>query len=158
VDSDGDGTTEFDGAGSRNFSNNFSTMPELRMHGGLTWLMGDQAANITARYIDSYKNDQSFNGTVDSMTTIDIQYSIVFPGLIGDGDTRITVGANNVFDEDPPALTRCSNDGFGNCGAVLPAQNASTGVFDGIDRPGYDDRAGHDIRGRIAYIRFVQDF
>jgi hypothetical protein len=27
-----------------------------------------------------------------------------------------------------------------------------------IDRPGYDDRAGHDIRGRIVYFRFKHAF
>lgn len=153
VDADGDGTVEFDGAGSRNFSNNFSTMPELRMYGGVTWAMGNHSVNLTARYIDSYKNDQSNDAMVDSWTTLDAQYSILLPGLIGDGDTRFTVGINNLTDEDPPALYR--NDSSGN---RLPLQNASTGVFDGIDRPGYDDRAGHDIRGRIVYARFVQSF
>ena len=152
VDSNGDGTTDFDGAGSRNFSNNFSTMPELRWHGGATWVMGNHSANVTMRYIDSYKNDQSNNGPVESWTTFDAQYSVVFPGLISDGDTRITIGANNLTDEDPPALYR--RDGAGN---ILPNPSAS-GVYDGIDRPGYDDRAGHDIRGRILYLRFVQDF
>jgi iron complex outermembrane receptor protein len=153
VDRDGDGISEFDGAGSRNFSNNFSTLPELRAHAGVTWLMGDQSANLTYRYIDGYKNDQSNDGPVDSWGTIDAQYSIVFPGLITDGDTRFTVGMNNLTDEEPPALTR--RDGSGN---ILPYQNAGSGVFDGTDRPGYDDRAGHDIRGRIAYVRFVQSF
>jgi hypothetical protein len=121
-------------------------------------MMGEHSANLTFRYIDGYKNDQTNNGPVDSWTTIDAQYSINIPGLIGDGDTRLTVGVNNLTDEAPPALTRCSNDGFGNCGAILPYQNANTGVFDGTDRPGYDDRAGHDIRGRIVYARFVQSF
>jgi hypothetical protein len=149
---DGDGSTEFDGAGSRNFSNNFSTMPELRAHAGVTWLMGDHSANLTFRHIDSYKNDQSNDAEVDSWNTIDAQYSILLPGLIGEGDTRLTVGVNNLTDEDPPALYR--NDANGN---RLPLQGAG-GVFDGIDRPGYDDRAGHDIRGRIVYFRFVQGF
>ncbi len=158
VDGDGDGVTEFDGAGSRNFSNNFSTMPELRAHGGVTWIWGDHSANLTARYIDGYDNDQSNNGPVDSWTTLDAQYSIVLPGLISEGDTRFTIGVNNLTDEEPPALTRCTDDGFGNCGAILPFQNAGSGVFDGTDRPGYDDRAGHDIRGRIVYVRFVQAF
>jgi iron complex outermembrane receptor protein len=152
VDVDGDGSTEFDGAGSRNFSNNFSTMPELRAHAGVTWLMGDHSANLTFRHIDSYKNDQSNDAEVDSWNTIDAQYSILLPGLIGEGDTRLTVGVNNLTDEDPPALYR--NDANGN---RLPLQGAG-GVFDGIDRPGYDDRAGHDIRGRIVYFRFVQGF
>ncbi len=153
VDSDGDGVAEFDGAGSRNFSNNFSTLPELRAHAGVTWLMGDHSANLTYRYIDGYDNDQSNNGPVDSWGTIDAQYSILLPELIGQGDTRLTVGINNLTDEDPPALQR--RDSAGN---VLPIQNAGNGVFDGTDRPGYDDRAGHDIRGRIAYVRFVHSF
>jgi iron complex outermembrane receptor protein len=158
VDADGDGSTEFDGAGSRNFSNNFSTMPELRAHGGVTWFMGNHSANLTLRYIDSYKNDQSCDGEIESWTTLDAQYSILLPGLIGDGDTRFAIGVNNLTDEDPPALVRnaevndiCTNQ-------RLPLQNSSTGVFDGIDRPGYDDRAGHDIRGQIFYVRFVQGF
>ena len=159
VDSSGDGITDFDGVGSRNFSNNFSTMPELRGNAGVTWLMGNHAANITARYIDGYKNDQSLNGPVDSWTTIDAQYSITLPGLITEGDTVLTVGVNNLTDEDPPALYRClTQDVAGNCTALRPTQNPSSGIFDGIDRPGYDDRAGHDIRGQIIYLRFVQDF
>lgn len=156
VDTDGDGNTDFDGVGSRNFTNSFSTMPELRAHGGVTWLFGNQSANLTLRYIDSYTNDQSTAGApaeVDSWTTLDAQYSIVFPGLIGDGDTTISVGANNILDEEPPALVRNFSDG-----TQRPPQNPSTGIFDGVDRPGYDDRAGHDIRGQILYARFVQQF
>jgi iron complex outermembrane receptor protein len=172
VDRDGDGSTEFDGAGSRNFSNNFSTMPELRGNFGVTWLMGNHAANITARYIDSYENDQTtgpgtpapgvrkLGATIDSWTTIDAQYSITLPGLITEGDTVLTVGINNLTDEDPPGVVRCLTNDLttGACTANRPLQNPSTGIFDGFDRPGYDDRAGHDIRGQIIYLRFVQDF
>ena len=146
------GSPVFDGAGSRNFSNNFSTMPELRGHVGATWLMGDHSASITARYIDSYGNDQSspaFPAEVEAWTTLDVQYSILLPGLIGDGDTRLTVGVNNLTDEDPPALFR--NDKLG-----VPIPKGNT--LANIDRPGYDDRAGHDIRGQIVYLRFVQGF
>lgn len=161
VDGDGDGSTEFDGAGSRNFSNNFSTMPELRGNAGVTWLMGNHSANLTVRHIDSYKNDQAgSNAPVDSWTTLDAQYAITIPGLIGDGDTTLSVGVNNLTDEDPPAIWACSvNDPVtGACTTVAPLQNATSGIFDGIDRPGYDDRAGHDVRGRIIYARFVQQF
>lgn len=160
VDTDGDGRVEFDGAGSRNFSNNFSTMPEIRGNAGVTWLMGNHSANLTARYIDSYKNDQAGgNAPVDSWTTLDAQYSIRIPGLIGDGDTTLSVGVNNLTDEDPPAIWSCSvNDANGNCTTVAPLQNPGSGIFDGVDRPGYDDRAGHDVRGRIVYLRFVQGF
>ena len=154
VDVDGDGTLEFDGAGSRNNSNNFSTMPEVRARLGGTYLIGNHTANITARYVDGYKNDQSNDADIDSWTVIDAQYSFVMPGLIGDGDTTFTIGANNVFDEDPPALFRNNTDG------TPRTRFESDGTYDRswIDRPGYDDRAGHDVRGRIVYVRFMHQF
>ncbi len=146
----------FDGAGSRNFSNNFSTLPQLRGNIGGSYLLGNHSITGKFRYIDEYDNDQSNNGTVEAWEVFDVQYSYLAPGLIGDGDTTITVGMNNVFDEDPPRLTRLGDDGN-----ELPASKASAGglIFDGAsDRPGYDDRAGHDLRGRIVYLKFSQDF
>ena len=151
-----DGATTFDGAGSRNFSNNFSTMPELRAHFGGTYLWGDSSVTATYRYIDGYRNDQSNGGMVDDWGTLDAQYNYVFSDLFNLGDTSITLGVNNVFDEDPPRLTRL--DASGN---EIPALNPSAGGFisNGLsDRPGYDSRAGHDLRGRIVYLRFSQDF
>mgnify|MGYP001954499577 CR=1 FL=1 len=37
---------------------------------------------------------------VDSWDVFDAQYSYTFNGLVGDGDTILTIGANNLFDED----------------------------------------------------------
>jgi iron complex outermembrane receptor protein len=149
VDSDGDGTQDFDGAGNRNFLNSFSTMPELRGHVGGTYFVGDHVFNGTVRYIDGYDNDQSGNNPVDSWTTLDLLYSYTFAGLIGDGDTSITVGVNNVFNEDPPALNR-----------GLPRINPETGIYNRgwIDRPGYDSRAGHSLVGTEYYVRFKHAF
>ncbi len=154
VDSTGDGTIDFDGAGNRNFRNNFSTMPELRGNLGGSYFMGNHTVNLTMRYIDSYKNDQSNNGVVDSWTTFDGQYSLVMPGLIGDGESVFTLGVNNIFDEDPPALTRNNSDGT----VVTRINDDGTYNTGWIDRPGYDDRAGHDLRGRIVYFNFKQSF
>jgi len=151
-----DGATSYDGAGSRNFRNNFSTLPELRAHFGATYSWNDSSVTAKFRHIDEYRNDQSFNGIVEAWNVLDAQYNQVFPGLLGLGDTSITVGVNNLFDEDPPRLTRL--DANGN---ERPASRPSAGgvIFDGAsDRPGYDDRAGHDLRGRIVYVRFTQDF
>ena len=162
VDSNGDGTIDFDGAGSRNFLNGFSTMPQWRGMLGATWLAGNHTANITARYIDGYENDQSrsnaangfVGGPVPSWTTVDAQYSYVFSGLVGDGDTTLTVGVRNAFDEDPPALYRRNADGD-----VLTRINADGSYNRGwLDRPGYDDRSGADIQGRILYVRFKHAF
>ena len=151
-----DGAVSFDGAGSRNFRNNFSTLPELRAHFGATYSWSDSSLTAKFRHIDEYRNDQSRNGIVEAWNVVDAQYNQVFPGLLGDGDTSITVGVNNVFDEDPPRLTRL--DANGN---ELPPFRPSSGgvIYDGLsDRPGYDDRAGHDLRGRLIYVRFTQNF
>lgn len=154
VDANGDGTKDFDGAGSRNFRNSFSTMPQWRGLLGGTWLFGNQSANLTMRYIDGYKNDQSNDAPVDSYTTWDAQYSIVLPELVGGGDTVVTLGINNLLDEDPPALTRANSDG-----SIVTRYNSDGTYNTGwIDRPGYDDRAGVDLRGRILYLRFKQSF
>lgn len=154
VDADGDGTTEFDGAGSRNFNNSFSTMPELRANLSGTYFLNDHTFNLALRHIDGYKNDQSNNGEVDAWTTIDAQYSYLWTGLIGEGDTTLTLGVNNIADEDPPALTRFDSNG----NRVERFRDDGTYNRGWVDRPGYDDRAGHDIRGRIVYFGFKQTF
>ena len=140
-----------DAAGSRNFANGFGPQPELRANGGVTWLLGDNhSLNATARHVDSYANDQSNNAQIDSYTTVDIQYSMVIPGLLGDNDTVLTIGANNVFDEDPPALRTA--DASGN---IITQADSPIGF---INRPGYDDRSGVSLLGRIVYLRLKQSF
>jgi len=154
VDRDGDGTKEFDGAGNRNFTNSFSTMPELRANAGATWFSGNHSARLGLNYIDSYKNDQGNNRKIDSWVTLDAQYSYTFSGLIGDGDTTLTVGVNNITDEEPPGLWANFADG-------TPQERfLSTGVYNRgmFQRPGYDDRAGHDLRGITGYFRFKHLF
>lgn len=150
------GGTTFDGAGNRNFSNNFSTLPELRANLGATYLMGGHSITGKFRYIDEYENDQSNNGVVDAWEVFDAQYSYTMNGLVGEGDTTFTIGANNLFDDDPPELTRLDSSGN-----PLPYQRANAGglITDGAtDRPGYDSRAGHDLRGRIVYVKLSQAF
>jgi iron complex outermembrane receptor protein len=154
VDTDGDGNADFDGAGSRNFRNNFRSMPKLRANVGGTWVVGEHRANLTVRYIDDYRNDQSNNAKVDAWSTLDAQYSYTLSGLIGEGDTTLMLGMNNVTDEDPPALARANADGT----PVTRFRDNGTYNRGWIDRPGYDDRAGHNLRGRIVYFRFKQGF
>jgi len=154
VDTDGDGTKDFDGAGSRNFSNSFSTMPQWRGHLGATYYMGEHVFNVTARYIDGYDNDQSNNAPISQWTTLDAMYSYTFSGLVGEGDTTITVGVNNLTDQDPPALRRLNSDG------TLRERFKANGQYDRswIDRPGYDSRSGADLRGRTVYFNFKHAF
>ncbi len=155
VDTDGDGTLDFDGAGNRNQTNNFSTMPEIRGNAGMTYFNGNHSARLGLNYIDGYKNDQGNNAPMDSWTTLDAQYSYTFSGLLGDGDTTLTVGVNNITDEDPPATFR-DDDGDG----APDGRFRANGLYNRgwVDRPGYDDRAGHDLRGITGYIRFKHLF
>ncbi len=155
VDSNGDGTLNFDGAGSRNQGNNFSTMPEIRGNAGATWFGGNHSARLGLNYIDGYRNDQGNDAPIDSWTTLDAQYSYTFSGLIGDGDTTLTVGVNNLTDEDPPALFRDDNGDGQPDGRFLADGRYNRGW---VDRPGYDDRAGHDLRGVTYYARFKHLF
>ena len=155
VDADGDGTKEFDGVGSRNQSNSFSTMPELRANLGATYFNGNHTARLGINHIGGYDNDQGNNAPINSWTVWDAIYSYTFSGLIGDGETTLSIGMNNIFDEDPPALYRDDDlDG------VPDGRIDEDGLYNRgwVDRPGYDDRAGHDLRGRITYIRFKHLF
>ena len=62
---------------------------------------------------------------------------------------------NNLTDEDPPALYRDdTGDGVPD-GRFLENGRYNRGW---VDRPGYDDRAGHDLRGVTGYIRFKHLF
>ena len=157
VDVTGDGTETFDGAGSRNRRNSFNTMPEWRTNLSATYYTGNHVGRVGLRYVDEYKNDNSNNAPIDSWTTVDLLYAYTFAGLLGDGDTTLTVGVNNVLDEDPPALRRRED---AEDGGALIERFRDDGTYNRgwIDRPGYDDRAGHDIRGRIVYFRFKHAF
>lgn len=114
-----------DGAGSRNFGNPFPSVPELRANFRTSWAKGPHNAFVAVRYIDGYSNDQPVDPIpIDSWTAIDLRYAYSMDRFFG-GEALLAIGANNVFDEDPPSL----GDG---------------------QRPGYDDQVA-DIRGRTVY-------
>lgn len=141
---DGSGIT-VDRVGSRNVTNSFNTLPQIRGVAGLDWNNGIHSANVTLRYTDGYDNDQSNDAPIDSLTTVDFQYAIDLTDGLGTAKTQLVFGAENVFDEDPPGLVR--NDASGN---RITAINAA------FDRPGYDPRSGASLRGRLLYFRIVQ--
>lgn len=140
-----DTSPKFDAAGSRNFTNFARSIPEWRATATLGWLRGNHAANVIVRYIDSYEDDQNClvadavdpsicrrGENIASHTTVDARYSYVFPNLLGaeDRPTVLTVGAINLFDNDPPFV--------------------DTGL-------GFDTKV-HDPRGRLVYMRVKQSF
>lgn len=127
-----DNSAVFSGVGNRNFRNQFRSMPRWRGNVGLGWFNDTHSANIFVRYISGYDNDQPTEpARISSFATVDMQYSIALLELLGE-ETVITIGANNLFDVDPPSL-----------GAGI--------------RPAYDSVV-HDVRGRQLYIRFKQSF
>lgn len=143
----GEGGT-FDGAGSRNYNNNFRTMPRWRGVAGLHWTRTTQYGGLTLRYISGYTNDQSNNGEVASYAPVDLSYGYTFAGRGGRSALTVLVGVDNVANLPPPGLTR--NDANGR-----PIPN-TTLVY--IDRPGYDPYSGADLRGRVVWLRIMHRF
>ena len=125
-----DASPAFDAVGSRNFTNPFRSTPEWRANATMGWRLGAHSANLIARYIDGYLNDQN-DTPIASWTTFDAQYSLT-TDLGFAKRTTLTFGANNLFDKDPPSLG------------------------DRV-RPGYDD-VMHDVRGRIVYAQIEVSF
>lgn len=129
-----------EGAGNRNMDSPIArSIPEWRSNTNISWLQGNHSANLIVRYISGY-DDGRTTGTVeeiDSWTTLDVQYAYNLSDWTGlDGDTVLTVGSNNVLDEDPPFV----------------ASNVSGG-----NDFGYDVKV-HDPRGRMVYFRIAQSF
>lgn len=119
----------FDGVGSRNFTNQFRSMPEWRGNVSMTWERGRHLLTAQVRYTDSYENDQPNPASkIDSWTTVDGQYLI----RLFDDRSQLSIGAKNLFDEDPPSL-----------GEQI--------------RPGYDNVI-HNVLGRTAYVTYSQSF
>lgn len=143
----GPGGAVSDRVGSRNFNTNFAPMPEWRASGAVRWSFGLQSVSLGVQYTDGYLNDQSNNAPIDSFTTVDLQVSRELPAVAGSEAPTLTLGVNNLFNEDPPALNR-----YNAAGAAI------TGTVSDIDRPGYDPLAGADIRGRSFYVTVKQTF
>jgi len=118
-------TGVIDGVGRRNFSNFATSVPELRSNLFLGWQRGSHSANVYLNYIDSYVDDEGGElalETIDSHVTVDAQYNFQFARAHG---PRLSVGAINLFDEDPPRVTT---------------------------NGGYDSKV-HDPRGRLLYAK-----
>jgi len=137
----------FNGAGSRNFANNFRSMPQWRGVAGLEWLRSVQHARVKMRYIGSYKNDSGNDALIDHYAPIDLLYAYTFAGR-GRYALTMVIGVDNAFDLDPPALVR--NDASG--------QRITSATFNYIERPGYDAYSGADLRGRVVWLRMSHRF
>jgi len=118
------------GAGRRNFSNFATSVPELRTTAFVQWQRAGHSANVYFNHIDSYLDDEGGQlafEPIDSHLTVDAQYNYRFAGERG---PTISLGAINLFDEDPPRLTT---------------------------NGGYDSKI-HDPRGRLLYAKATFTF
>lgn len=115
--------------GSRNFANAFGSVPDFKLNAGVTIERGNHGVNFSGRYIGAYTDDQT-RAPIKSQLTIDARYTLSLEEFLGGDGASLTVGAINLFNVDPPALT---------------------------GRPGYDNEV-HDIRGRQLYISLKHKF
>ena len=126
------GSPVIHGAGSVNFNNLGRSMPKNRVEYGLYWSSGAHNIDILGHYISGYKNDRAgiTNARIKSFNTYDVQYRVDLGELTGLDGTTLSVGANNVFDKDPPVAQ----------------------LFLGFDP------MIHDPRGRVVYVGVNQKF
>ncbi|WP_299011214.1 TonB-dependent receptor [uncultured Shewanella sp.] len=73
--------------------------PEYRWTGGLNWAMSNWQATTRLNYISevAYTLEQNTEGYIDAMTTVDLNVT-----YLGFDHWSLTMGANNVFNEEPP--------------------------------------------------------
>jgi outer membrane receptor protein involved in Fe transport len=126
-----------EGAGLRNFNNIGVSSPELRFNFGLNWKAEGYSANLFARHISSYDDDQNVDAVtgkfleIDSHTTIDAQLNIDLGAMFESKyNCILTLGGTNLTDQDPPQVF--TNSGF--------------------------DSKVHDPRGRQIYARLAVQF
>ncbi len=132
-----------DGAGRRNFTNIGVSSPEMRANVGLRWQMEAYSANVFARYVSAYDDDQNCADAtqavasgcalkeIDSHVTYDAQFNVNLGALLDtEANYVLTVGGINLTDEEPPQVF--TNSGF--------------------------DSKVHDPRGRQLYVRLAAEF
>jgi len=120
------GAAVIKGAGQRNKTNPFRTVPQWRANVPVNWLMGAHSVNLTLRYIDSFRDD--FSGQkVGNHTTLDAQYALNIGRWLGRNDnTTLSLGAINLFNNKVPKI---ASETFG-----------------------FDSKI-HDPRERLVYMR-----
>ena len=117
--------------------------PEFKSTLIVNWLRGDWNASLTLRLIDEVTEDCTGLGglglcsdeanelnKIDSTTYLDIQ-GTWRPQFL-DSALAITLGLNNVLDEDPPPCFSCALNGF--------------------------DATTYDVPGIFGYVRAVYSF
>ncbi|MFT6195143.1 MAG: outer membrane receptor protein involved in Fe transport [Cognaticolwellia sp.] len=75
--------------------------PEVRWSFNTAWVQGDWNANMAVNYVGEFKQDAAVAAEgmsdIDSLTTVDTTVN-----YIGIKDTTLSIGATNLFNEEPP--------------------------------------------------------
>jgi iron complex outermembrane receptor protein len=99
--------------------------PDLRVNTSVNWMMNRWNGSLVFRWVDDMTTSDGSN--LDSTMYTDLRASWN-PDFMDDSVT-ITLGFNNVFDEDPPVCFPCGVIGL--------------------------STVSHDLPGRVGYLRFT---
>lgn len=105
--------TKIDGVGSRNNANSIGRpLPEYKLNSSLRWTLDRHSVIATVRYVDEFEDDTAQSAlrgsfgflapTIDSMTTVDLQYNFEIPAFYMTQGSSLTLGIKNVGNEEPP--------------------------------------------------------
>lgn len=120
-----------DGEGNRNFANFGSPTPKWRFNTGMSWATDRHDLRFYVRHVSGMDDDQNPGTRIDSMTTVDAQYTFSLDGLFDGSDgSSIQLGVINAFDKKPPYVS--TNGGF--------------------------ESRTHDPRGRMVYAKLTAAF
>jgi iron complex outermembrane receptor protein len=123
-----------DVAGFFNHDNFARSIPETKLNLSADWVIGNHTAAAILYWVDEYETTRAVpageSQKIDSWTTVDLNYAYNLE--FSDSAAVFSIGAKNVFDEEPPR------------------------AYDGVNFS-YDPKH-HDPRGRIFYARVKYAF
>lgn len=96
------GTTQIDREGTEQGSPD-QAFPKFKSTGIIDWTLGEVGASLTGRYIAHVREDNGNELHSRFYTDLQLRWS---PGWMSNG-LSFAIGANNVFNSDPPACISC---------------------------------------------------
>lgn len=97
--------------------------PKFKGNATLNWSISDFSASFTGRYVSAVTEINPNDGTPNPMASRfygDVQF-VLTPGFM-ERRFALTVGVNNVFNQDPPACFSCSLNNFDPTTYDVPGQ------------------------------------
>jgi iron complex outermembrane recepter protein len=113
-----DKITVVDGSTPIQVANTIGYPVKWRGRGNILWMSGPWSANLFVNYVGTYKNNQTFSGSVDEVsdwTTFDAGATYQFGKDVfwsGMKDVRLSLNVQNLFDRDPPVVIQSNYSGF----------------------------------------------